>query len=215
SENFKPGEVYRLKKSLYGLKQSPRAWFGRKKYILDLLAETRMLDCKPAETPMMSNQKLYMETKAELADRDRGSRGYNWAKTQENKCFQFLNDNTTLSSVPTLKNNLAGDFSHVGKNEMKQQEKIKRRLNARIIYAMVRTVGNDEILRFAKLFNDQLTLRYISRPRLVNMCSRIKNDDKMIQSKGGVDARSEDELREDCNVIGWIYLLITPFHLRS
>nr|GEW39575.1 putative RNA-directed DNA polymerase [Tanacetum cinerariifolium] len=29
SEHFKPGEACRLKKSLYGLKQSPRAWFGR------------------------------------------------------------------------------------------------------------------------------------------------------------------------------------------
>nr|GFB30224.1 putative RNA-directed DNA polymerase [Tanacetum cinerariifolium] len=28
-EHFKPGEECRLKKSLYGLKQSPRAWFGR------------------------------------------------------------------------------------------------------------------------------------------------------------------------------------------
>nr|GFC87053.1 putative reverse transcriptase, RNA-dependent DNA polymerase [Tanacetum cinerariifolium] len=28
-EHFKPGEACRLKKSLYGLKQSPRAWFGR------------------------------------------------------------------------------------------------------------------------------------------------------------------------------------------
>nr|GFC37107.1 putative RNA-directed DNA polymerase [Tanacetum cinerariifolium] len=29
SEHFKPGEACRLKKSLYGLKQSLRAWFGR------------------------------------------------------------------------------------------------------------------------------------------------------------------------------------------
>nr|GFD26625.1 putative RNA-directed DNA polymerase [Tanacetum cinerariifolium] len=29
SEHFKPGEACRLKKSLYGLKKSPKAWFGR------------------------------------------------------------------------------------------------------------------------------------------------------------------------------------------
>nr|GEV64003.1 putative reverse transcriptase, RNA-dependent DNA polymerase [Tanacetum cinerariifolium] len=46
----------------------------QKKYILDLLAKTGMLDCKPAETPMMSNKKLYIETEAELADRDRYQR---------------------------------------------------------------------------------------------------------------------------------------------
>ncbi|GJU08802.1 DNA-directed DNA polymerase [Tanacetum coccineum] len=174
-----------------------------------------------------------------------------------------LDDNTIPSSVPTLKNNLAGDFSLAlltdPDNKMKQQEKMKRRLNARIKYAKfledtvkemakevqsrksgepqdlddflgkVRTVANDEILGFAKLFNDQLTLRNISRPRLVNMCSKymgiqpdgtdtylrymlrkrlqwIQNDDKMIQSKGGVDAHSEDELHEDCRERGMLGL---------
>ncbi|KAK8556487.1 hypothetical protein V6N12_002888 [Hibiscus sabdariffa] len=80
-------------------------------------------------------------------------------------------------------------------------------------------VSNDEILGFAKLFNDELTLDNISRPRLVNMCKymgispfgtdaylrymlwkrlqRIKNDDKLIQAEG-VDSLSEAELREDC-----------------
>ncbi|GKC71804.1 putative RNA-directed DNA polymerase [Tanacetum coccineum] len=160
SKHFKPGEACRLKKSLYGLKQSPRAWFGRftlamkrygfkqsnsdhtlflknrknrvtcliiyvddmvitgndeeeikrlkeglftefemkdlgnlkyflgievlrspkgificqKKYILDLLAEIGMINCKPADTPMMVNQKLFMEKKAKLADKNRYQR---------------------------------------------------------------------------------------------------------------------------------------------
>ncbi|KAL9995478.1 putative RNA-directed DNA polymerase [Helianthus debilis subsp. tardiflorus] len=156
-EGFKPGEVCRLKKSLYGLKQSPRAWFGRftiamkkygykqsnsdhtlflkqrgklitcliiyvddmivtgndeeeikrlkvnlfsefemkdlgrlkyflgievlrsnqgificqKKYVLDLLAKTGMIDCKPLDTPMITNQKLFMEEGAQLTDKGR------------------------------------------------------------------------------------------------------------------------------------------------
>ncbi|XP_027346144.1 mitochondrial proton/calcium exchanger protein-like [Abrus precatorius] len=88
-------------------------------------------------------------------------------------------------------------------------------------------VSNEEILGFAKLFNDELTLDNISRPRLVSMCKymgisqfgtdaylrymlrkrlqRIKEDDKLIQSEG-VDSLSEAELREDCRERGMLGL---------
>lgn len=86
-------------------------------------------------------------------------------------------------------------------------------------------VSNEEILGFAKLFNDELTLDNISRPRLVNMCKymgitpygtdsylrfmlrkrlkSIKKDDKLIQAEG-VESLSEDELREDCRERGML-----------
>ncbi|KAL1327946.1 hypothetical protein HN51_037926 [Arachis hypogaea] len=89
-------------------------------------------------------------------------------------------------------------------------------------------VSNEEILGFAKLFNDELTLDNISRPRLVNMCKymgispfgtdaylrymlrkrlqRIKEDDRLIQAEG-VDSLSEAELREDCRERGMLGLL--------
>ncbi|KAJ4958783.1 hypothetical protein NE237_025894 [Protea cynaroides] len=150
-------------------------------------------------------------------------------------------------------------------DKMKEQEALKRRLNARIEYAKflqdtvkemakevqnsrsgeikktaedlddflnkVRTgghVSNGEILGFAKLFNDELTLDNISRPRLVNMCKYmgiapygtdaylrymlrqklqwIKNDDKMIQAEG-LESLSEDELRQACRERGLLGLL--------
>nr|GEY79219.1 putative copia-type protein [Tanacetum cinerariifolium] len=47
-----------------------------KKYVLDLLAETGMIDCKPMDTPMMVNQKLYIEEEAKLADKGRSTSGY-------------------------------------------------------------------------------------------------------------------------------------------
>ncbi|XP_058094344.1 uncharacterized protein LOC131240233 isoform X2 [Magnolia sinica] len=150
-------------------------------------------------------------------------------------------------------------------DKMKEQEALKRRLNARIEYAKflqdtvkemakevqvshsgeikktaedldeflnkVRTgarVSNEEILGFAKLFNDELTLDNISRPRLVNMCKYmgispygtdaylrymlqkrlqwIKNDDEMIQAEG-VESLSEAELRQACRDRGQLGLL--------
>ncbi|XP_078447083.1 uncharacterized protein LOC144715987 [Wolffia australiana] len=150
-------------------------------------------------------------------------------------------------------------------DKMKEQEKLKRKLNARIEYAkflqdtaqeMAREVqisrsgeikqtaedldeflnkvrrgspvSNEEILGFAKLFNDELTLDNISRPRLVNMCKymgiqsygtdnylrymlrrklqEIKNDDKLIQAEG-VETLSDSELRQACRERGHLGLL--------
>ncbi|MED6212132.1 hypothetical protein PIB30_080328 [Stylosanthes scabra] len=150
-------------------------------------------------------------------------------------------------------------------DKLKEEEALKRRLNARIEYAKflqdtvkemakevqnsrsgdikktaedldefmnkVRTgarVSNDEILGFAKLFNDELTLDNISRPRLVNMCKymgispfgtdaylrfmlrkrlrEIKDDDKLIQEEG-VESLSEAELRQACRERGLLGLL--------
>ncbi|CAN0923081.1 Mitochondrial proton/calcium exchanger protein [Linum grandiflorum] len=150
-------------------------------------------------------------------------------------------------------------------DKMKEQEALKRKLNARIEYAKflqdtvkemakevqnsrsgeakrtaedlddflnkVRkgsSVSNDEILSFAKLFNDELTLDNISRPRLVSMCKymgispfgtdsylrfmlrkrlqSIKADDKMIQEEG-IETLTEDELRAECRERGMLGLL--------
>ncbi|KAK1432285.1 hypothetical protein QVD17_09180 [Tagetes erecta] len=46
----------------------------QKKYVLDLLAETGMIDCKPADNPMMVNHKLCMEENTKLADKERYQR---------------------------------------------------------------------------------------------------------------------------------------------
>lgn len=150
-------------------------------------------------------------------------------------------------------------------DKMKEEEKLKRKLNARIEYAkflqdtaqeMAREVqisrsgdikqtaedldeflnkvrrgspvSNEEILGFAKLFNDELTLDNISRPRLINMCKymgiqtygtdkylrymlrrkleEIKNDDKLIQAEG-VESLSDSELRQACRERGHLGLL--------
>uniref|UniRef100_A0A1D1XQF2 LETM1 and EF-hand domain-containing protein 1, mitochondrial n=1 Tax=Anthurium amnicola TaxID=1678845 RepID=A0A1D1XQF2_9ARAE len=157
-------------------------------------------------------------------------------------------------------------------DKMKEEEKMKRKLNARIEYAkflqdtaqeMARevqksrsgeikqtaedldefldkvrrgaSVSNEEILGFAKLFNDELTLDNISRPRLVNMCKymgiqpygtdkylrymmrrklqQIKNDDKLIQAEG-IESLSDSELRQACRDRGYLGLL-SPDDMRQ
>ena len=46
----------------------------QKKYVLDLLTETGLLECKPADTPMVPNHGLKIEEGAELADKERYQR---------------------------------------------------------------------------------------------------------------------------------------------
>lgn len=45
-------------------------FINQRKYILDLLAETGMIDCKPVETPMVTNHGLQIIDGAEMADQD-------------------------------------------------------------------------------------------------------------------------------------------------
>ena len=54
-------EVLRSKKGIF---------INQWKYVLDLLAETGMLDCKPAETPIVTNHGLQIIEGARLTDND-------------------------------------------------------------------------------------------------------------------------------------------------
>ncbi|KAH7282921.1 hypothetical protein KP509_35G053400 [Ceratopteris richardii] len=84
-------------------------------------------------------------------------------------------------------------------------------------------VSNEDILRFAKLFNDEITLDNLSRPRLISMCKYmgikpygtnsylgymlrskltwIKNDDALIKQEG-IELLSEAELQAACRERG-------------
>ncbi|KAJ7980623.1 LETM1 and EF-hand domain-containing protein 1, mitochondrial-like [Quillaja saponaria] len=130
---------------------------------------------------------------------------------------KFLQD-TVKEMAKEVQNSRSGETKQTAEDLDEFLNKVRR--GAR--------VSNEEILSFAKLFNDELTLDNISRPRLVNMCKymgispfgtdaylrymlrkrlqSIKADDKLIQAEG-VDSLSEAELREDCRERGMLGLL--------
>eukprot|EP00198_Chlamydomonas_reinhardtii_P011810 XP_001701147.1 predicted protein [Chlamydomonas reinhardtii] len=62
-------------------------------------------------------------------------------------------------------------------------------------------VENAEIIRFAQLFNDALTLDNPERVQLVSMAQFIKHDDFEIEAEG-LENLTEDELRQACRARG-------------
>ncbi|KAL9996697.1 putative RNA-directed DNA polymerase [Helianthus debilis subsp. tardiflorus] len=56
------------------LRSNQGIFICQKKYILDLLAEIGTIDCKPSDNPMIMNQKLFMEERAQLTDKGRYQR---------------------------------------------------------------------------------------------------------------------------------------------
>ncbi|XP_072060358.1 uncharacterized mitochondrial protein AtMg00810-like [Arachis hypogaea] len=56
------------------LRSSKGIFISQRKYILDLLAKTRMVDCKPLDTPIQVNHKLKIVEGATLADKERYQR---------------------------------------------------------------------------------------------------------------------------------------------
>ena len=67
---FKMKDLGRLKYFLgiEVLRSNRGIFISQKKYVLNLLAETGMLDCKPIETPMMMNHGLQMHEGGEPTD---------------------------------------------------------------------------------------------------------------------------------------------------
>ena len=55
-------EVFRSKRGIF---------INQKKYILDLLAEVGMIDCKPAETPIVTNHRLQKPPGEDSTDKEK------------------------------------------------------------------------------------------------------------------------------------------------
>ncbi|XP_012519613.1 PREDICTED: LETM1 and EF-hand domain-containing protein 1, mitochondrial isoform X1 [Propithecus coquereli] len=109
-----------------------------------------------------------------------------------------------------------------------------------VFFQKIRETGerpsNEEILRFSKLFEDELTLDNLTRPQLVALCKllelqsigtnnflrfqltmrlrSIKADDKLIAEEG-VDSLNVKELQAACRVRGMRALGVTEDRLRE
>ncbi|GAA5842702.1 hypothetical protein JCM11251_002327 [Rhodosporidiobolus azoricus] len=123
---------------------------------------------------------------------------------------------------------------------IKSPDKIKQSEEFKEFFRKVRSTGEspstEEVVRVARLFEDDLTLENLTRPQLVSMCrymninafgtdiflrftirnrlAKIKEDDQVIESEG-LDALSAAELQSACQSRGIRTLGVSEEHLRS
>uniref|UniRef100_A0A453CBD9 Mitochondrial proton/calcium exchanger protein n=1 Tax=Aegilops tauschii subsp. strangulata TaxID=200361 RepID=A0A453CBD9_AEGTS len=101
---------------------------------------------------------------------------------------KFLQD-TAKEMAKEVQTSRSGDIKQTAEDLDKFLDKVRKGGH----------VPNEEILSFAKLFNDELTLDNINS---------IMNDDKMIEAEG-VESLSDEELRHACRERGHLDLLST------
>ncbi|KAG4185149.1 hypothetical protein ERO13_A09G213622v2 [Gossypium hirsutum] len=138
---------------------------------------------------------------------------------------KFLQD-TVEEMAKEVQNSRSGEIKRTAEDLVEFFNRVRRGSGA----------PNEEIIGFAKLFNDDLTLDNISRPRLVNMCKYmgispygtdaylrymlrkrlqwIKKDEKLIPGEG-MESLSEAELRQGCREQGMLGVLsVEEIHLN-
>ncbi|KAJ9576530.1 hypothetical protein L9F63_025571, partial [Diploptera punctata] len=77
--------------------------------------------------------------------------------------------------------------------------------------------SNEEIMKFSKLFEDEITLDSLSRPQLTALCHVLRNlaaDDKVIQ-KEGIESLTPAELQQACRARGMRAYGMSEENLRN